>query len=245
MKIQNIAVVSISKGINRLPVVANDAQIAVFFRQLADKNILRLVRVLVFVHQKIAPARLVLFKNFFILNNTKQYLMERYGQDFSPDRAIHPTVKLFKKCCKATYNAFLSVAHRLSIELGHTKIQSMLELAFKKFAWEQKGWWEVTDIDENETHPMRLFRAIIRKYDSRLHQEWPEYESLVENEKNYCRKFFAYFQFNDEQLQALLDYKDSFAMREVIARLLYKPGYVLSGFGCAKLCKRGMVCMKR
>ena len=60
--------------------------------------------------------------------------------------------------------------------IGETK--SMIQLAFKKFALEKAGMWEVTTVDEQETHLMRLFQGVVRKYDARLHHEWERFEAL-------------------------------------------------------------------
>ena len=67
---------------------------------------------------------------------------------------------------------------------------------------------------------------------------------LTKKEKDYCKKFFADFNFNDNQLDAIIGYKDAYALKEVVARLLYKSNYLISGFGCSELCSRRMVCMK-
>jgi len=184
------------------------------------------------------------FKNLFILNNTKNYLKERYGEKSNPDKAVHPTEKLFKKCCKATYDAFL-VIDRMCLAKGITAVESMLQLAFMKYAWERSGLWEVTSIDPEETHPMRLYRGIVRKYDARLHLEWEKFREMKSLEEEYCHNFFADYNFTSEQLDALIYYKDAYAMKEVIALLLYDPKYVVKGFGCSKLCTRGFVCMSK
>jgi hypothetical protein len=183
------------------------------------------------------------FKNLFIINNAKRYLMDKFGEDVDPSRGIHPTEKLFKKCCKSTYDAFLNVCH-LCLNDGAKEVESMLQLAFRKFVHEEHGLWNVTKVDKDETHPMRLYRGIVRKYDARLHLEFDRYEKMKDYEMNFCRKFFSDFNFSEEKLNSILCYKDAYALKEVISRILYKPNYVISGFGCSDLCSRGMVCMK-
>jgi len=183
------------------------------------------------------------FKNLFIINNTKRYLMDKFGKDIDPSRGIHPTEKLFKKCCKATYDAYLNVCH-LCLAQGIEDVESMLQLAFRKFVHEEHGLWNVTKVDKEETHPMRLFRGIVRKYDARLHLEWDRYEKMKDKEYQFCENFFSDYDFSEEQLQAIICYKDAYALKEVIARMLYKPNFVISGFGCSELCSRGMICMK-
>lgn len=184
------------------------------------------------------------FKTLFILNNTKAYLKKKYGQESNPDKAIHPTEKLFKKCCKATYDAFLMI-ERMCLAKGITPVESMLQLAFMKYAWEKSGLGQVTSTNLKETHPMCLYQGIIRKYDSRLHQEWDQFKQMKQLELKYCQKFFADYNFTSEQLGALMYYKDAYALKEVVALLLYDPDYVVKGFGCAGLCRRGFVCMKK
>ncbi len=183
------------------------------------------------------------FKNLFILNNTKRYLQEKYGKKNNPDQGIRPTEKLFKKCCKATYDAFWRV-FILTRNKGIQEVESMIHLAFKKYAWEKGGMWQVTAVNPKEMHPIRLFQGIVKKYDARLHQEWEFYGRMKKNEMDYCKRFFADFNFTSKQLEAIIDYKDAYAMKEVVAKLLYDPEYVLEGFGCSALCTRGFKCMQ-
>ncbi len=183
------------------------------------------------------------FKNFFILNNTKDYLLKKFGQDRVTNGNILPLEKLFKKCCKATYDAFHSVCNDC-LKKKIKKVESMLLLAFEKYVHEEKGLWTVGETDDEETHPMNIFHGIIRKYDARLHQEWEELDNIKKKEQNYFKKFFADFNFNDEQIQAIIHYKDALALKEAVATLLYKKNYVISSFGCNELCRRGKVCLK-
>ncbi len=184
------------------------------------------------------------FKNLFIINNTKNYIIKKYGKEANPDREKDPLAKLFTKCAKATYDAFTRVCD-ICLQKGIVDITSMLQLAFRKFVHVKKGLWTVTKIDPKETHPLRLYQGIVRRYDARLHQEWKMFEKMKNDEMNYVRKFFAEHKFSKEQLQAILDYKDSYALKEVIARMLYKRNYVILNFGCNELCSRGQICMKR
>jgi len=183
------------------------------------------------------------FKNLFILNNTKKFLQDKYGKKNNPSKGIHPTEKLFKKCCKSTYDAFLTVGG-MCLNKNISPVVSMLQLAFHKYAWEKKGSEAVTDVNISENHPMRLFHGIVKKYDAKLHQEKDKFNFMKEQEREYCRRFFRDYHFSEEQISAIVDYKDAFALREITARLLYDPEYVVSNFSCSKLCTRGMVCMK-
>lgn len=167
------------------------------------------------------------FKNLFILNNTKKYLLEKYGQDIF--NVADPTEQLFKRCAKATYDAFMIIC-ALAVKKGIQDVRSMLQLAFKKFALEKSGVWAVTDVDEHEMHPIKLYQGVVRKYDARLHHEWEEFKSMADDEQNYCKTFFADYGFSDEQIQALLDYKDAYALKEVVAYLMYLPEYKIGGF---------------
>jgi len=183
------------------------------------------------------------FKNLFIINNAKKYLIDKYGEDTNRVSVNDPTQKVFIKCCKATYDAYLNVCDNC-IDKGIKPIRSMLQLAFRKFVSEKSGLWAVTKLDEKEFHPMRLYYEIVRKYDARLHQEKERFDQMQKSEMEYCRKFFADFNFTEDQLQAIIDYKDAYALKEVVARLLYKRRYTVSGFGCSDLCSRRMICMK-
>ena len=184
------------------------------------------------------------FKNLFILNNTKRVLQEKFGDKFKACEGATPIEKLFKKCCKATFDAFSHICH-ICLDKGIGEIESILQLAFRKFAHEKGGLWAVTKLDPNEKHPLRLYFEIVRKYDARLHQEFEKFEETRNNEKEYCKKFFADFNFSEEQLEAIIGYKDAYALKEVVARLLYKSNYLISGFGCSELCSRKMICMRK
>jgi len=173
------------------------------------------------------------FKNLFILNNTKKYLLENPAR-VSYTRDLPSTQLLFKRCAKATYDGYQRLCY-LMMKKGIGDTKSMIQLAFKKFALEKAGMWEVTKVDPEETHLMRLFQGIVRKYDARLHHEWELFESMKAVEYDYCRKFFADFNFNEEQIKAIVDYKDAYALKEVLAYLLYLPDYVIQRFLSSEL----------
>ncbi|MBU1974443.1 MAG: hypothetical protein KKH52_03555, partial [Nanoarchaeota archaeon] len=181
------------------------------------------------------------FKNLFILNNTKRYLLNITEK--KKRKQLYSTTKLFKKCCKSTYESFLNVCH-LSLMHKVGRIKSMLHLAFRKYASEYGGLWAVTKVNLDEKHLMRLFQGIIRKYDSRLHLEFDRFKKMENYEIDFCRKYFADFNFNQKQLQSLVYYKDAYTLKEIVLRLLYKPKYVIFRFGCTELCVRGRICMR-
>jgi len=174
------------------------------------------------------------FKNLFILNNVKKYILEKKGKESFLIEPLPPIGKLFKRCAKATYDAYLRILELCNAK-GIIGIRSMIQLAFKKFALEKEGAKGVTSVNKKEAHPIRLYGGIIRKYDYRLHHQWRKFDAIKENEKRYCEKFFADFDFTDEQIQAIIDYKDSYALKEVITFLIYLPDYVVSRFEYSNL----------
>ncbi len=180
------------------------------------------------------------FKNLFILNNAKRFLAEECGLTVLQGLTYSPTEKLFNKCARATYDAFLTVAH-LSRKNGIVPVTSMLQLAFKKYALEKGGLWAVTEPNEKEVHLLRLYQGVIRKYDARLHHEFAEYEKMKQKELQYCEEFFRSYAFSREQLEALLCYKDAYSMKEIVAYLIYDPEYVVSKFLCAELSREGRI----
>ena len=180
------------------------------------------------------------FKNLFILNNTKKYLLENPSR-ISYTREIPSTQLLFKRCAKATYDAYQRLCY-LSMKKGIGETKSMMQLAFKKFALEKAGMWAVTKVDADETHLMRLFQGVVRKYDARLHHEWEIFEALKAAEYDYCRKFFSDFNFTEEQIKALVDYKDSYSLKEVVSYLLYLPDYVVHRFLSSELTEDARIC---
>jgi len=177
------------------------------------------------------------FKNLFILNNVKLYLIERRERKLT--KGIEPLEKLFKKCGKATYDAFIYVCYR-SLEKGIDTVSSMIQLAFKKFVLERSGLWEVTAVNVKEKHPLRLFQGIVRKYDARLHHHWTQFEKMKENERKYCDNFFVDFKFTDEQIQAIIDYKDAYSLKDVVAYLMYFPEYTIGLFSYKKLFRKAV-----
>lgn len=168
------------------------------------------------------------FKNLFILNNTKKYLAEVRGKAIF-GKELTPTERLFKRAAKATYDAFLRICE-ITAEKGIKDIRSMLHLAFRKFALEKNGILSVTELAREELHLMRLYHQVIRKYDCRLRHRKEELEKIRNNEFSYCQRFFVDFKFSDGQIQAILDYKDAYSLKEVIGMLLYVPEYIIKRF---------------
>ncbi len=180
------------------------------------------------------------FKNLFIINSAKQFLLDTYGTevfDWEYSEKAKATEKLFTRCCKATYDAYLVICTLTSQkEIYHVK--SILQLAFKKYKLEHAGIWAITDF-EDDTHPMRLFQGVIRKWDARLHHEWDDWQRRVVDEKKFCEDFFSEYELSEIQIQAIIDYKDAYSLKEVIAFLLYDHDYVLTSFLSRQLDKKG------
>mgnify|MGYP001602358183 CR=1 FL=1 len=114
----------------------------------------------------------------------------------------------------------------------------MFHLAFRKYVSEYRGLWAITKVNPEEKHLIRLFQGIIRKYDARLHHDLARFNKMEKEEVDFCRKFFGDFHFKEAELFSLVYYKDAYAMKEVVARLVYKPRYVILNFGCEELCLR-------
>jgi hypothetical protein len=180
------------------------------------------------------------FKNLFILNNVKMYLLKAYGPKIFTTQKFVPCERLFNWCGKATYDAFLTICQMCS-KRGIKEVKPLLHFALKKYLFEKEGLFQATDVDPKETHPIRLFQGIVKKYDQRLHREMVKFEKSKEAEKRYCGRFFRDYNFNKEQLQALIDYKDAYALREYIAQLIYLPSFYTTNFLTSKLSKAGRI----
>lgn len=173
------------------------------------------------------------FKNLFIINSTKEYLIEERKNIRSKE--FKPLIKLFKKCSKATYDALLSIEYDTCQNKKVFEAASILQLAFQKYAYEYNGLHAVTKIDLKEKHPIRLYEGIIRKYDFWLHSNKKEFEKVQESERLYCKHFFKKLNLNDNQIEEIINYKDAYILKELIARLLYDKNYVLKGFTTNRL----------
>ncbi len=184
------------------------------------------------------------FKNLFILNSTKKFLLDQYGEKVFTHKVFSATEKLFNKCAKATYAAFLEICRDCS-STGIGEVNYLLQLAFKKFKIQRDGIVGVTSFDPKETHPIRLFQGVVWKYDARLHQEWEQFERLKKDEFVYVKKFFKTLHFSKGQLQAILDYKDAYGLKVIVAQLIYDPGYHIEGFLSSQLSKKGRIRKRR
>lgn len=180
------------------------------------------------------------FKSLFVLNNAKKFILDKHGEELFTSNNFPATRRLFSKCTKATFEALLRICIS-NKDKGIKNVLYILQLAFKKYVFVQSGISAVTEPDMKELHPMRLYQGIVLKYDHRLHQELEKFDERKKTELEYCKKFFTDFDFGPVQYQAVMDYKDAYGMREVIARLLYQPDYYISRFICSELSVRGRI----
>jgi hypothetical protein len=184
------------------------------------------------------------FKNLFILNNAKQLVVETRARRVDP-RMVATLEKLFKKNGKATFQAMLRMAHSSNIEEALFPLVTYLAIALRKFVLEIQGLWRVQDVALEPGAPVWcLYHGIVKKYDNRLHHEDAEYNRQTESELNYFRTTFASLELPDDQLRRAIYYKDALALMEVVASLLYREDYVIRGFECSRMCRRGRNCMK-
>ena len=58
----------------------------------------------------------------------------------------------------------------------------------------------------------------------------------------FCKQLFPKFELTPELLEAVVDYKDAYLMKEVIGKF-YDEKYFVRNFGCGKLCTRGKICV--
>ncbi len=180
------------------------------------------------------------FKNLFILNNVKKHLLDTYGPTMFTGKINNVTENLFNKCIKATYDAFLQLCHT-STSKETFPVHSLLQLAFYKYTLLYTGLNSVTEQQEQDPHLARLYQGIIRKYDALLHRELQRFENSTQKELAYCQNFFADYHFTPQQLQHLVDYKDAYALKEVLAHLLYQPQYFMSLFVSSELSDKGRI----
>ncbi|MFH1606759.1 MAG: hypothetical protein ABIC91_05415 [Nanoarchaeota archaeon] len=179
------------------------------------------------------------FKNLFILNNVKKYLLKRYTYKMWNGKINNLTEMFFNKCIKATHDAFFTITHDSVVPKYN--LSSMLQMAFKKFSVLDSGLEIVPLLKNEELHLVRLYQGIIRKYDYLLHHEIDEFKDAVENERDYCQHFFINYKLTNKEIHKIIDYKDAYYLKEYLARLLYKPKYYMSGFISSELLKNRII----
>ena len=184
------------------------------------------------------------FKNIFILNNAKQ-LRNEIRDRFTDERMILSLEKAFKKCGKATFQALHRIDHGQDADAPIFRLVTYLALALRKFNLEFNGLWKVTSAElKTETPVYHLFHGIVKKYDNRLHHEDEKFYAQAQKELDYIARTFAALELDESDLRMAINYKDAMALREVIAALLYHEDYVIRGFECSRICRRGQDCLK-
>jgi len=184
------------------------------------------------------------FKNIFILNNAKQLRNEVAGRSLD-ERMILSLEKAFKKCGKATFQALLRIDHGQDADAPVFKLITYLALALRKFNLEFNGLWKITSAKLGPDAPVyHVFHGIVNKYDNRLHHEEQKFQAQLDRELEYFAVTFRDLDLGEEDLRRAITYKDAMALREVIAALLYKEDYVIRGFECSRICRRGQNCLK-
>ncbi len=185
------------------------------------------------------------FKNIFILNNAKQLLIEVNARNWN-ERMLHSLDKMFKKSGKSTFQALLTLSHAAHSDQNVFQVVSYLALALRKFMLERQGLWRVTNEVVRPGAPVwALFDGIVMKYDHRLHHEDAQFDAHVGRELDYMRITFGPLGLSDAEYRTAIAYKDAMALVEVVASLLYVDDYMIRGFECSQLCKRGRNCMRR
>jgi len=184
------------------------------------------------------------FKNLFILNNAKRLLNEMRSRTVDA-RMVVSLEKMFKKNGKATFRALHHIDHIRDANDPLFPLLTYMALALRKFNLEINGLWRVTESKLEPGVPLyNLYDGIVKKYDNRLHREDAEFAAQMQKEQDYCAVTFQYLNLPPEQIRAALYYKDAMALKEVVASLLYREDYLINGFECSRMCRRGRVCLK-
>ena len=184
------------------------------------------------------------FKNLFILNNAKQLRNEVRSRRVDP-RMVATLDRMYKKSGKAAFQALLRI-QQTGPNDPIFDVLTYLALALRKFVLEIEGLWKVTHSELKPGAPVwNLYHGIVEKYDHRLHKEDEKYEAHVTNELAYCQATFEPLGLSDGDLRRAIFFKDAMALAEVIGSLLYKDDYVIRGFECGRLCRRGRDCLKK
>jgi len=196
------------------------------------------------------------FKNLFILNNVKNYLLESNlvsRADIIYTNEKNTTEKLFHKCGKATIRAGSRVSRKTirKITDNPAKYEEIIE-DIEDFIFCSHGRYSLATEDNRvvkEWNPewinfSNIFNGIALKYDARLHEDLAEFERRKEQEITAYHSFFADYNFLPSQLEAVMDYKDAYALKNIILWLLYSPHHKIDNFQCSHLCSRNRKCLE-
>lgn len=186
------------------------------------------------------------FKNIFILNNAKNYLIQNDSitkKDVLYSTSDNTTEKLFHKCCKATFFACLNIYNQ-GIKQGIEPVERDLQLYFENYNLRINGLWGVNEWNSDSEHPSKLFNGIIKKYDAKIHDEPEEFQQRQKVEIEFCKELFTKHYFNSQQILAIVHSKDAYAFKTIVGKLLYDDNYQLRQFECSKLCRRSRQCLR-
>lgn len=196
------------------------------------------------------------FKNLFILNNVKSYLLEnnlvsRVDIIYSNEKSA--TEKLFHKCGKATIRAGSRVSRKTvrKITDNPAKFEEMIE-DIEDFIFCSHGRYSLATKDNRIVkewspewiHLSNIFNGIVLKYDARLHDDLEDFGRRKEQEIKAYQGFFADYHFLPSQLEAVMDYKDAYALKNIILWMLYSQNYKIDNFQCSHLCSRNRKCLE-
>ncbi|MFA6460955.1 MAG: hypothetical protein WCV90_01710 [Candidatus Woesearchaeota archaeon] len=185
------------------------------------------------------------YKNLFILNNAKSYLMNRgkiTGKDPVVPSPETSAEKIFRKCGKATYLAMMELHEEAGATLP-IDIKARIRLSFDKYDYSVHGLAGITPPNPEETQLIKCFDGIAEMYDARLHGDKERFEQMRREEREFLQKFFWGRKLSPSQFEKIIDYKDAGTLMNIIGRLLYDHDYVLGEFQCSKMCKRGQKCV--
>ena len=182
----------------------------------------------------------------FILNNAKNYLIET-GKVTTADliltRKKNVTEKLFRKCLKATYDAFLAICHD-ALDKGIKPLEPYIQVFYHKYHNQTRKMKQISDWEDKEKHPLKLFDGVVKKYDAWLHREFAEFGRRQQREIDFCGKLFSDFKLTPAQIEAVVDYKDAYLMKSIVGKF-YDEKYLVRNFGCGKLCTRSRICVNQ
>ncbi|MGI6683023.1 MAG: HD domain-containing protein [Myxococcota bacterium] len=176
------------------------------------------------------------FKNVILLNYAKALLTDikanghQHPLKYVDDEITKAIELLFKKCGKATFQVLQCLTHAERSDSNVFPVLAYLSLGLEKYHHQKGGLDEITDgaLEIGVSIP-NLFHGIIHKYERKLYRDHEAFQKIVDNELEYCKDIFSNEHLTDDELLVAIHYKDALALGEVVALLLYKEGYVVSG----------------
>jgi len=177
------------------------------------------------------------YKSLYILNCAKKFLLKRYGEKIFVSKS-NPMERLFNKCAKRTYAVFQDIISSCQSEYLR-EVRYMLQLALKKYALQHDGLSIISSKSKFDKHPLSLYHGVVEKFDARLRKDWGLYDDFREKEHSFAETFFDGA--NSEDITDILLYKDSYALKEVIARLIYHNDFYIHDFVYAELTNEGQL----